>query len=160
MQKLTEKHKKEESNIPVHVVAVFVFVKKGNKLLLTKRSSDDPQSGGEWSVPGGKVDMDEGFEIVEKTVQREVVEETGIQIKPNLTYLGSGGFYRVSGHHVVKLEFLAEWEKGVAQPLEDQDEVKWVTVDELKEISDLPKYITQRIPQLINFLNDPETSSG
>lgn len=154
MQKLTKKHKKEESNIPTHVVAVFVFVKKGNKLLLTKRSSDDPQSGGEWSVPGGKVEFDEGFEIVEKTIAKEAKEEVGIEIQDELTYLGSGGFYRVSGHHVVKLEFLAEWKSGIAKPLEDQDDIKWVTGEELKNLKDLPKYITIRIPQLVKFLSN------
>lgn len=154
MQKLTKKHLEEEANIPTHVVAVFVYIKKGNRLLLTKRSSDDPQSGGEWSVPGGKVDMDEGFEIVEKTIQREVKEEVGIEIKDKLIYLGSGGFYRVSGHHVVKLEFLAEWKSGIAQALEDQDEIKWVSAFELAEMTDLPKYITVRTSQLIKFLTN------
>ena len=40
-----------EKNIPVHVVAVFGIVQKGDKYLIAKRSASDPQAGGTWSVP-------------------------------------------------------------------------------------------------------------
>lgn len=47
-----------EKNIPIHVVAVFAFIQKGNKFLLSKRSSSDPQAGGEWSIVSGKVELE------------------------------------------------------------------------------------------------------
>ena len=43
-----------EKDINTHVVAVFAFVEKKGKILLAKRSSQDPQSPGIWFIPGGE----------------------------------------------------------------------------------------------------------
>lgn len=141
-----------ESDINTHVVLVVGIVQKGNKFLLSKRSSKDPQAGGEWSTPGGKVDLEVGDAVIEQTLTREIEEEVGIIISPKVVYLGSDAFFRVSGHHVVGLNFLCQWQSGEAQPLEDQDEVGWFTLVEL-EAMDLPKYLKKRIELVKQHLN-------
>jgi hypothetical protein len=47
-------------------------------------------------------------------------------------FLGSRSFIRSSGHHVVGLSFIAEYVSGEAMPLEDQDEVRRVTIEEME----------------------------
>lgn len=142
----------DEKNISIHVVAVFGIVQKGKKFLIAKRSSDDPQAGGMWSHPGGKVELVEGEGIIEKELKKEILEEVGLEIEDDIAYLGSEGFYRVSGHHVVGLTFLCNWKKGVAKPLEDHEEVKWLTLNELKKMKELPNYMSVRIGFLEKYI--------
>lgn len=124
-----------ENNIPLHVVFVEAWVKKDGKYLLAKRSSKDDQAAGKWAVPGGKVEMELENGIVENAVKREVMEEVGVEVE-NFRFLGSRSFIRSSGHHVVGLSFVADYKSGEARPLEDQDEIRWVSVEEMEELLD------------------------
>jgi ADP-ribose pyrophosphatase YjhB (NUDIX family) len=152
MQKAQSKLLNEEKEIPTHVVAVFAFVVKNDKILLAKRSKDDPQAGGQWSIPGGKVDSDEGPDIILKTLKKEVMEEVGLEIENELIMVWDEGFKRVSGHHVVGLTFLCRWKKGIAKALEDQDEVRWVNRKDLENFSELPDYFKPRVKKLLTIL--------
>lgn len=146
----------DEKNIPIHVVAVFAIIQKGDKYLLAKRSSRDPQSGGEWSVPSGKVEVEESPAILEKTLKREIVEEVGVEIEDDVVYLGNESFTRVSGHNVVAITFLCKWKSGEAKPLEDQDEVKWMTINEIDSSADIPSYSKARFEYLKKYLHTLE----
>jgi ADP-ribose pyrophosphatase YjhB (NUDIX family) len=123
------------SDIPLHVVFVEAWVKKGDHYLLAKRSSKDDQAAGKWAVPGGKVEMELESNIVENSLKREVREEVGIEID-NFRFLMSRSFIRSSGHHVVALSFIADYQSGEAMPLEDQDEVRWVPLATLETLLD------------------------
>ena len=57
-------------------VGVLVILKYNNKVLLGKRKGSHGH--GEWSFPGGHLEMDE---TIEECGIREVLEETGINIK-------------------------------------------------------------------------------
>lgn len=123
------------TDIPLHVVFVEAWVKRGNKYLLAKRSSKDDQAAGKWAVPGGKVDTELESDIVENSLKREVLEEVGIEVD-NFQFLASRSFIRSSGHHVVALSFIADYKSGQALPLEDQDEIRWVTLEEMGALLD------------------------
>jgi len=139
-----------ENDITTHVVAIMGVVKKGDKYLLARRSFDDPQAGGQWSFPSGKIDSEVGKGIVEETLKREIMEEVGLEIEDNVEFLCNDGFVRVSGHHVIMMIFLCFYKSGEARPLEDQAEVKWLTLDQLMEMkNELPKYIWEIVEALI-----------
>ena len=123
------------TNIPLHVVFVEAWIKKGEKYLLAKRSSKDDQAAGKWAVPGGKIDMELESNIVENSLKREVMEEIGLEVD-NFQFLSSRSFIRSSGHHVIALSFVADYKSGEAKPLEDQDEIRWVTIDEMECLLD------------------------
>lgn len=123
------------TDIPLHVVFVEAWVKKGDRYLLAKRSSKDDQAASKWAVPGGKVDMELESHIVENALKREVREEVGIEVD-HLRFFASRSFVRSSGHHVVALSFTAEYVSGEAMPLEDQDEIRWVTLEEIESLLD------------------------
>lgn len=125
--------------IPLHVVFAEAWVKKGDKYLLAKRHSEDDQAAGKWAVPGGKIDLELEDNIVENSIKREVREEVGVEVE-NCQFLASSSFVRSSGHHVVALSFLVDYKSGEAKPLEDQEEVRWVTIEELEKLID-PKWI-------------------
>lgn len=140
--------KSTEKDITTHVVLVTGLVQKGNKFLLAKRSSNDPQAGGDWATPGGKVDMEVGEDIVVKTLQRELEEEVGVKIYPDIKLIKTDAFIRVSGHHVVGLHFLCKYKSGKAKPLEDQEEVRWFTLDKIFRSKEIPSYLKLRLSGL------------
>ena len=73
--------------------------------------------------------------IIENSLKREVMEEVGIKVS-NPKYFASRSFIRSSGHHVVGLSFLLNYESGEARPLEGQDEIRWTTIEEMKVLLD------------------------
>ena len=120
--------------IPLHVVFTEARIKKDDKYLLAKRSSKDDQAAGAWAVPWGKIEIWVEKNIVENSLKREVLEEVGVEIFDTLQYLHSWSFFRSSWHHVIGLSFLAKYKSWEALPLEDQDEVRRVTIQEMKEL--------------------------
>lgn len=102
---------------------------------MAKRSSKDDQAAGKWAVPGGKIDMELESNIVENSLRREIREEVGVEVD-DFQFLASRSFIRSSGHHVVALSFIVGYVSGEAMPLEDQDEVRWVTVSEMESLLD------------------------
>jgi 8-oxo-dGTP pyrophosphatase MutT (NUDIX family) len=96
--------------------------------------------------------MDDEKDIIEKTLKREVMEEVGIEIEDEIIFVGDEGFYRVSGHHVVGMTFLCKWKKGVARPLEGQEEVRWFTKRQLRDFQDLPEYFRPRVEKVLQIL--------
>lgn len=150
----------KETDINIHVVAVSAIVKKGNKYLIARRSVSDPQAGGQWSFPGGKVDLETGDSVIEKTLRKEILEEVGIKIKDYVEFICDDAFVRVSGHHVVMMTFLCFYQSGKAKPLEDQEEIRWLTIREmLKMKPEFPDYTQARIEALIRHEKiDPSLS--
>jgi ADP-ribose pyrophosphatase YjhB (NUDIX family) len=145
---------KNETDINAHVVLVAAFILKKNKILLARRSKSDPQAGGLWSIPGGKVDLEVGKSVIENTLKKEIKEEVGIEIEDKIFYLGSEAFTRVSGHHVIALIYLAYWKSGKAKPLEDQEEVQWLRLDQLDKNNVLPDFLKSKLKLLTNFLEN------
>lgn len=54
-------------------------VTDGDKILLVRKSCDDPHNPGKWELPGGRL-KDE--EELDDQVRREVLEETGFRVEP------------------------------------------------------------------------------
>jgi ADP-ribose pyrophosphatase YjhB (NUDIX family) len=138
-------------NVPLHVVFVEAWIKKGNKYLLAKRSLKDDQAAGKWAVPGGKVDMELESNIIENALKREVKEEAGIEVD-NFKFFASRSFIRSSGHHVVALSFVAEYKSGIAKPLEDQEKIRWVKIEGMESLFD--DHWKDTIKSLKNFVKN------
>jgi len=123
-----------------HLVLVNAVVEKDGKILISQRSFKETNQPGSWTIPGGKVERTEGdvWNIIEKTLNAEVMEETGVEITENAQLLTNNTFIRSTGQHVVALIFLCHWKSGEAKPLEDTIDVKWITGQELKKMEFAP----------------------
>jgi ADP-ribose pyrophosphatase YjhB (NUDIX family) len=138
---------KTKDNAHFHIVLVKGIVVKDGKYLIAQRSLKEVQAPGKWSLPGGKVELrtkEDDLNILEETVKREVKEETSIEIEENPQYLQSISFVRVDKAPVIGTLFLCKWKSGIAKPLEDHDQVAWITIDELKNY-DLAKGVENAI---------------
>jgi 8-oxo-dGTP diphosphatase len=115
------------------LLGVGAIVVDGPHVLLVQRGR--PPALGQWSVPGGLVDVGEP---VESAVCREVAEECGLTVRLH----GLVGFVdriirdatgRVQYHYVL-LDFLATPEAGTAGAGSDARAVRWSTLDEIRTL--------------------------
>ena len=123
-----------------HLILVNAVVKKGDKILASQRSWEEIHEPGKWTIPGGKVERttEETWNIIEKTLADEVMEETGVKIKNNAILLLNNTFIRSTGQHVVALIFLCYWASGEAKPLDDTIDVRWIGKDEINNFEFAP----------------------
>ncbi len=102
-------------------IGVGVFVIKDGKILMHKRKN--AHGDGTWSLPGGHLEWNE---TVEECAKREVLEESGIEIK-NLRHAGftSGDFFPKEGKHYVTLYIVADYDSGEVRDMEPDKSEKW-----------------------------------
>ncbi len=115
---------------PKHIVAVSALVtNENNETLLVKTHSRSDT----WESPGGQVEEGEGLDVA---VCREVLEETGITIRP----IGISGIYYNATNQVLSVVFKAEFMGGEIklQP-EEIKEAKFVQLTE----ANIDQYITR-----------------
>ncbi|MBS4193580.1 NUDIX hydrolase [Lederbergia citri] len=115
---------------PKHIIAVSAYVTNENgELLLVKTHSRSDT----WECPGGQVEMGEPLDEV---VCREVLEETGIVIRP----IGITGIYYNTTSYILSVVFKAAYVSGKIkiQP-EEIREARFIKVKE----SNIEEYITR-----------------
>ncbi len=125
-------------------VGVVVCLNDEQQVLIIKRSKIDERAG-EWTLPGGHIDDDDGS--IEAGAVRELEEEANLTCRVgDLMYLGRP---KKNKHY-----FLAKkWEGSVnvdkPNPKTDEiehDDYKWVTIDDIKDIEDtkIPIYLLEK----------------
>ncbi|OIO19271.1 MAG: hypothetical protein COY69_00235 [Candidatus Magasanikbacteria bacterium CG_4_10_14_0_8_um_filter_32_14] len=88
---------------------------------------------GKWTIPGGKIDKTTGdvFNIIENSLAREIMEETGVEIKKEVQLITNNTFIRSDGQHVIAMIFKCYYKSGETKPLEDTIGCKWATKEEV-----------------------------
>ncbi len=108
-------------------LAVAVVIERNGQILLGKRGPGVREPG-LWGLPAGFV---ERGEVVEAAAEREVLEETGL----NVTIGTLLGVYSYEGEAVVLLVFAAEGVAGEAVPGDDLTEIGWFSIDALPPLA-------------------------
>lgn len=115
---------------PVPAVGALVF--RDDAILLVKRGR--PPKVGHWSVPGGSIE--EG-ETAEAAVVREVVEETGVQVRPlrvvTITELIERDDTGRIRYHYAIADFLCELLAGEPTPGTDAADARWIPIRDLRD---------------------------
>ena len=99
---------------------------------------------GEWEFPGGQIE--EGEDIIQG-LQREIVEETGVQVKVGKLV---GVYSNLSQPTIVNFNFLCEWISGDIRTSDESLEVAWFSRDEVLEKITLPP-IHDRMRDMLEF---------
>jgi mutator protein MutT len=118
---------------PRPVIGVGAVILDGDRVLLIKRAHEPLK--GEWSLPGGGVELGE---TLERAVAREVQEETGLDVEVGpivdvLDRIANDSDGRVE-HHFVLVDFVCRpagsgpWTLASAS---DADAAEWVALDAL-----------------------------
>ncbi|MFW6173896.1 MAG: NUDIX domain-containing protein, partial [Elusimicrobiota bacterium] len=63
---------------PLQITSIITVVNCANKFLLVQRVDKDGIFPGKWQNPGGKIELGEN---VEAAIERELKEETGLELK-------------------------------------------------------------------------------
>ena len=126
---------REDLSANFFVVNVEAIVCKQDQILMISRSETDPYGAGWLTFPGGKVDGgSDRPDILEESVRREVLEETGIRAG-KIDYLKSKFFSTDEGVGVVDVVFVCEYESG--EPMinnpKEVGSVQWMTREEILE---------------------------
>lgn len=112
----------------MQIVVAAAIVRDGR--VLAARRSAPPAVAGGWEFPGGKV---EPGETAPAAVIRECREELGVTVEVGRR-LGTAGIRPGFDLHVYAATLLA----GTPQPLQDHDELRWLTAAELHDVPWLP----------------------
>jgi mutator protein MutT len=115
---------------PAPVVGVGGIVVRGDRALIVKRAHDPRR--GEWSIPGGAVELGERLT---DAVRRELREETGLDVDVGAVVESFDRIHhdddgRVRYHFVI-VDFVCHAPAGEALAGTDADAVAWVTAEEL-----------------------------
>ncbi len=119
---------------PVACVGAVVF--HDGKVLLVQRGKEP--LAGRWIVPGGAVELGESLA---EAVRREVLEETGLLVRPRRVVLAFDRIDREEGqikHHYVIVDYLCDLEGGRLQAGSDARDAVWAAPSELDRY-DVPR---------------------
>jgi len=142
-----------KDNAQFHIVLVKGWVEKDGKFLLAKRGDQELHKPGIWSLPGGKVENEtEEPDILQKTLRKEIKEEVNVDISDEIDLVYNNSFVRVDNAHVVSLTFLCHHKSGEARPLEDTKQIKWFTIEVLKEFNEVEDFLKIEINELVKYL--------
>lgn len=130
------------------IVNVEGAIIKNDKWLIIERSKTEEHAGGLLSLVGGQVEMEgNSSEILERTIKREIMEEVGIEITDNITYVHSTMFVTDMGEHVIDIVFICEYDSGepFAKSLDEVECVMWLSSEEIYNHPKAPIYLKESI---------------
>ena len=112
------------------ICAVGVVVCKDNSVLLIQRGN--PPRRGDWSLPGGAVELGE---TLREAARREVREECGIEVMVGelvdaVDLMQSDGTEKIQYHYVV-IDFAAAFIGGPLSAASDVLDARWVAMRDL-----------------------------
>jgi 8-oxo-dGTP diphosphatase len=131
-------------NPHLHEVAITAIIQKDGKFLITRRSKSKKRFPSMWTVPGGKLETkdylelpkdtkDYWYNVLERTLAREVKEEVGLEID-NVQYLTSLATVHSDGAPSLVISCIADYKSGeVKLQEEESDDFAWVNLEEAKE---------------------------
>jgi len=148
-----------------HYVVVTGIIVKDRKFLITKRSENEKAFPNMWTIPGGKLELNDykdrpkdtdshWYNIFENLLRREVREETGLEIK-NIKYLTSLCFIRPDNVPVVITSLFADHHEGEVKLNKESVDYAWVSLEEARNY-DLIEGIYEELEMLDKVLKGEE----
>ena len=127
----------------LHEVAITAIVVKDRKYLITQRSKEKKRFPGMWVVPGGRLETSDyinlpkdtehyWYNVLEKTLKREVKEEVGIDIE-NIEYVTSLARVHEDGAPSLVISCIADFVSGdIVLQNGETENFAWVSLEEAK----------------------------
>jgi len=127
----------------LHYVIVTGIIIKDGKFLIAKRASWEKSFPGYWTVPGGKLETNDyigrqkttsthWYNVLEKTLRREVKEEVNLEIK-NIRYITNMTHIRIDNIPEVIISLFCDFAYGEIILCNALTEYAWVSLNEAKK---------------------------
>ena len=115
--------------------AIVDSLERPSRLLAARRTEPSSLAGG-WEFPGGKIDPGE---LPEEALHRELREELGVAVALGEQVPGplAGGRWPLGESWAMTVWF-ATVTAGEPAPIEDHDQLRWLSADELYAVPWLP----------------------
>jgi len=125
-------------------LVITAIIAKANRYLILRRSPEKKRFPGMWTVPGGHLESRDftstpkdtkeyWYNVLEKTLRREVIEEAGLEIK-NIEYVTSLATVHADGAPSLVISCMAQYDFGnIRLQKGETDKSAWVTLDEAKQ---------------------------
>ncbi len=144
-----------------HYLVVTGIIIKDGKYLITKRAPTEKAFPNEWTVPGGKLELDDyknrekdtsahWYNIFEDLLKREVTEEVNLEMK-NIRYLTSLSYIRSDDIPTIIVSLYADYDKGEIKLCPALTDHAWVSLEEAKNYK-LIEGIYEELEMLDKFL--------
>ncbi len=121
------------------VVGIGAIILRRGEILLEQRGNQPAL--GQWSVPGGGVELGESLE---DAVRRETKEETGLKVETaelfdvvDQVHLDKQG--RIEYHYII-IDYLVKPKAGKPEAASDAKALKWVPLDEVEGYDLTPSF--------------------
>lgn len=121
-------------------VKILLRNKEGKYLLIKRSPIKYPNASGTWDIAGGRIEP--GSTLLDN-LKREVGEETSLELIDEPKLLGAQDILRVPGKHVVRLTYTGTAEGQVKLDEKENTEFKWLSINEIKKVSDLCIYLKE-----------------
>lgn len=114
---------------PEHpIVGVGAVIVKDNEIVLVKRGKAPRK--GEWSLPGGGVELGE---TTQQAIKREILEETGLKahiqgVIDTVDYIERDKASTINFHYVL-IDYLALYHEGKLAAASDADQAQWISFE-------------------------------
>jgi 8-oxo-dGTP diphosphatase len=136
--------RREYPDAPIAGVGAAILRGGDPPSVLLIRRGQEPLKG-EWSLPGGAVELGE---TLEEAVRREVLEETGLAVEPAGIVQAFDRISRDEGgrvrYHYVLVDYLCRVTGGSLACATDALEARWAGLDELDGLTPFTVEVIQR----------------
>jgi len=105
-------------------VGIAMIIERDGMILIGKRAKDKDFGSDLWEIPSGRLDQGED---PEDAIQREAMEELGIEVKPR-KIIDAYGFSRAD-QDMILLTYLCDHE-GQPRKSAEHQELRWVSPEE------------------------------
>ena len=151
-----------------HYLVVTGIIVKDGKYLITKRAPTEKAFPNQWTVPGGKLELDDyakrpkdtsahWYNVFEDVLKREVTEEVGLTMK-NIRYLTSLSYIRSDNIPTIIVSLFADHHKRDVKLCPALTDHAWVTLEESRNY-DLIEGIYEELEMLDRLLKGEEVGS-
>jgi ADP-ribose pyrophosphatase YjhB (NUDIX family) len=119
-----------------YIVNVEGAIFHEGRYLLIVRGAEETHAAGDLALVGGKVEGTDALASpLEKTLRREILEETGVEVEEEMIYLNSSRFTTEESDVVIDIVFLCRYQSGTPTIFDPGEvaEIVWLTTDEVMQ---------------------------
>jgi len=121
-------------------VKILLKNKDGKYLVVCRSAEKYPEVGAKWDIVGGRINS--GSSLLDN-LKREVLEETGLEIKYEPKLITAQDIFK-KDRHIVRITYLGLAD-GKVKLSDEHSEYKWLTLEEISALEPMDIYFKEAL---------------